>query len=71
MYVSAPLLRRACTTKEPHFNAFAYLQAAWFLKKSAAVWQQAIDALRLHDRSKCTLRAACFSCATNVKVAKN
>ena len=40
-------------------------------KKSAAVWQQAIDALRLHDRSNCTLRAACFSCATNVKVAKN
>lgn len=31
------------------------------------VWQQAVDALRLHERSNCTLRAACFSCAANVK----
>jgi hypothetical protein len=71
MYVAAPAAS-PCTTNEPHFNAFAYLQAVLMVpKKSAAVWQQAIDALRLHDRSKCTLRAACFSCATNVKVAKN
>ena len=37
-------------------------------KQSAAVWQQAMDALRLHERSRCTLRSACFSCSTNVKV---
>jgi hypothetical protein len=37
-------------------------------RQSSPVWQQAIDALQLHERSNCTLRAACFSCAANVKV---
>ena len=35
-------------------------------RKPGPVWQQTTDALRLHERSKCTLRAACFSCASNV-----
>jgi hypothetical protein len=45
-----------------------YLAFGMAPKKSGTVWQQAVDALRLHERSNCTLRAACFSCAANVKV---